>query len=136
MEWLNREGVVNPISAMASRIVVVYRMAAIEYLDAVLEPTQQDRQAQYEQQVADDRSGDGCLDQLEQSRLDGEQRDDQFGRITQRGIDQPTDPWTGMGGQVFGGLTDQTGQRDYPSADRPKTQPAPQPAGQPEWPKE
>ena len=55
-----------------------------------------------------------AFDQLEQSGLDGEQGDDQLGGITQRGIDQPADPWAGMYGQVLGCLTDQAGQGNNP----------------------
>ena len=85
---------------------------AVELLRAVLEAARQDGYPQHEQQVADDRAGDGGLDQLEQAALDGEQGDDQLGCVAEGGVDQPADLGAGVRGQPLGAVADQPGQRD------------------------
>ncbi len=84
----------------------------VEFLYTVAGSAGRHGKAEDEQQVADDRTGDGGLDQFEQTGLHGGNGDDQLRGVTERGIEQGAQARVGMGGQVFGGFTDQRGKRN------------------------
>ena len=79
-------------------------------LDVVLESAEQKRRAQHEQRVGDDRAGDGRLHQHVFAGAQGGERDDQFGQVPQRGVEQPTRRVAGLGRDGLGGVTQQCGQ--------------------------
>ena len=54
------------------------RRGSIESENRRLEPAGHQREAEDEQQVAQDASGDGCLDQVDQSGAERHDRDDQL----------------------------------------------------------
>ena len=55
-------------------------------------PAREKRGAQHQQDVSDDRAGDRGFDHADQSPRQGEQRDDQFGRVAKRRVEQPPTP--------------------------------------------
>ena len=83
----------------------------VVFLHVVLEPAEQKRRAQHEQRVGDDRAGDGRLHQHVLPGAQRGERDDQFGQVSQRGVEQAADRIAGLGRHGFGGMTQQRGQR-------------------------
>ena len=79
----------------------------VVFLHVVLESAEEKRRAQHEQRVEDDRPGDGCLHQHVLPGTQGGDRDDQFGQVSQRGVEQPTDRIARFGRHGFGGVTQQ-----------------------------
>ena len=85
---------------MALRLAFVL----LNVCDAVTDAADHHGEAKHEQQVADDRAGDGGLDQFEQAGAHRGDGDDQLGGVAERGVEQRADARTGMRSQVFGGL--------------------------------
>ena len=83
----------------------------VVFLHVVLESAEQKRRAQHEQRVGDNRAGNGRLHQHVLPGAQGGERDDQFGQVSQRGVEQATDRIAGLGRHGFGGVTQQRGQR-------------------------
>ena len=83
----------------------------VVFLHVVLESAEQKRRAQHEQRVGDDRAGDGRLHQHVLPGAQRGQRDDQFGQVSQRGVEQAADRIARLGRHGFGGVTQQRGQR-------------------------
>ena len=54
------------------------------------------RRAEDEQQVAEDRTGDRCLHQVDESRAQREDRDDQLRQIAERGVEQAAERRPGV----------------------------------------
>ena len=57
----------------------------------VLESAEEKGRPQHEQRIGDDRAGDGRLDEHVLTGAQGGDRDDQFGQVSQRGVEQPAD---------------------------------------------
>ncbi len=70
-----------------------------ERLGAVAQAADQDARAHDQQQVADDRPGQRGLDDLDETGLQGEERDDQLGDVPERGIEDAADLRAGQGAQ-------------------------------------
>jgi hypothetical protein len=85
--------------------------APVEFLHVVLEPAEQERRTQHEQCVGDNRAGNGRLDQHVLPGVQGGERDDQFGQVSQRGVEQAADRIARLGRHGFGGVTQQRRQR-------------------------
>ena len=92
----------TPISAKEGSSTPVDLAAAAE----------EQREAEHEQQVADHRAGQRAADDLGQSLVDRDQRDDQLGRVAEGGVQEAADARAGVLGRVLGRLADQPGQRD------------------------
>ena len=75
-------------------------------------PSGDEREAEHEQQVADDGTGQRAAHDLRQPLVDGDQRDDQLGRVPERRVEEAADPGAGVLGRVLGCLSDQPGERD------------------------
>ena len=84
--------------------------APVVFLHMVLESAEQKRRAQHEQRVGDNRAGNGRLHQHVLPGAQGGERDDQFGQVSQRGVEQATDRIARLGRYGFGGVTQQRRQ--------------------------
>ena len=83
----------------------------VVFLHVMLESAEQKRRAQHEQRVGDNRAGDGRLHQHVLPGAQGGERDDQFGQVSQRGVEQAADRIARLGRHRFGGVTQQRRQR-------------------------
>ncbi len=77
----------------------------------VLEAAEQKRRPQHEQRVGDDRTGDrmilpGCTVRRRRG-----QRDDQFGQVSKRGVEQPASGVARLCRNGFGRVAQETGER-------------------------
>ena len=84
---------------------------AVELLHVVLEAAEQERRAQHEQRVGDDRAGDRRLHQRVLPGAQGGERDDQLGQVAERRVEQPADRVAGLRGHRLGGVAQQGGER-------------------------
>ena len=84
----------------------------VELLHVMLESAEEEGRAQHEQRVGDNGPGDGGLHQHVLPGAHGGERDDQFGQVPQRGVEQAADRIAGFGGHGFGGMTQEGSQRD------------------------
>ena len=82
----------------------------VVFLHVVPESAEEKRRAQHEQRVEDDRPGDGRLHQHVLPGAQGGDRDDQFGQVSQRGVEQPADRIARFGRNGFGGVAQQNRQ--------------------------
>ena len=105
------EGISSAIVARNSRPACRRALIAVVFLHVVLEPAEQERRAQHEQRVGDDRAGDGRLHQHVLPGAQGGERDDQFRQVAQRGVEQAADRIAGLGRHRFGGVAQQRRQR-------------------------
>jgi len=71
-----------------------------------------EREAQDEEEVADDATGERAAHDLGQPVVHGEERDDELGRIAERRIEEASDPGARVVGRVLGRLPDQPGEWD------------------------
>ena len=84
----------------------------IELLRAVLESARELRGAEHEEEIADDRAGDRCLDEIDEPRAQREDRDDELREIAERCVDESTERGAGVRGELFGGVPEETRERD------------------------
>ena len=75
-------------------------------------PAGHERKAEDEQKVADDRSGQRATDDLGESLIHRQQRDDQLRGVAERGVEEAADSRARVLGGVLGRLTDDPGKRD------------------------
>ena len=68
----------------------------------VLQPAGQEGRAEHQHQVADDRTDQRCLDDVEHARAQGDQGDDQLGGIAERGVEKAADAFADPGRQLLG----------------------------------
>ena len=87
------------------------REQAREAIELALASEEQ-REAENEQEVADHAAGERAAHDVGQSVGDGEQGDDQLGRIPERGVEEASDPRARVMGGVLGRLADQPGEGD------------------------
>ena len=71
-----------------------------------------EREAEHQEEVADDATRERAAHDLGQSVVDGEESDDQLGRVAEGRVEEPADPRAGVVGRVLGRLADQPGERD------------------------
>ena len=86
--------------------------AGVVLLDAVLEATQQERHAEHEQRVGDDRASDRGFHEVEHASTQCSDGDDQFREVAERGIQQPTHGIAGLRRDAFGRMAEQGGEGD------------------------
>ena len=77
----------------------------VELLHVMCESAEEKGRAQHEQRVGDNGPGDGGLHQHVLPDAHGGERDDQFGQVLQRGVEQAANRIAGFGGDGFGGMT-------------------------------
>ena len=71
-----------------------------------------EREAQHEQEVSDHAARQRAADDLRQALVDGDQRDDQLGRVPEGRVEEAADARAGVVRRVLGRLADQPRQRD------------------------
>ena len=71
-----------------------------------------EREAEDEEEVADDATGQRAAHDLRQPVVDGEERDDQLGRVAEGRVEEAADSRARVVGRVLGRLADQPGERD------------------------
>ena len=86
--------------------------ARIELLRAVLQAARELRGAEHEEQIADDRAGDRCLDEIDEPGAQREDRDDELREIPERRVDESTERGTGVRGELLGGGAQQARERN------------------------
>ena len=87
---------------------------AVEELLPVLQASQEHAEAENQEEVPQNRPGDGGLDQFPFPGPQSHDGDDQFGGVAQGGVEKAPNLGAGPLGQVLGGLAQQAGQRDKP----------------------
>jgi len=85
--------------------------ALVKLLLFVLGAAGKEAGAEHEQEVGDDRAGDGGFDDLDETGVERHQGDDQFAGIAKRGADQTTDGGSGVMRDVFACFAHDLGQR-------------------------
>ena len=105
------DGINSAIVARKSRPACSAGADPVVFLHVVLESAEEKRRAQHEQRVGDDRAGDGRLHQHVLPGAQRGQRDDQFGQVAERGVEQAADRIARLGRHGFGGVTQQRRQR-------------------------
>src|SRR5262245_12108373 len=75
------------------------------------QPAGQHRSAQYQQDIADNGTGDRRLHHVMQSGPQGSERNDQLGRITEGRVQEPSDSFAHVFGKLFGSAPHNTGKR-------------------------
>ena len=85
--------------------------AGVVLLLLVLQPAEEEGEAQHEQQVPQDRAGQRCLHDLDLAFEEQEDRDDQLGDVAERGVDQSAEARTDVQRQLLGGAADQSRER-------------------------
>ena len=73
---------------------------------------QPQRETEHEQEVADDATRQRPADDLGETLLDGDERDDQLRRVAERGVEEAADPRARVVRRVLGRLSDQPCERD------------------------
>ncbi len=75
-------------------------------------PAGEEREAEHEQEVPDDRAGERAADDFRQPLVDRDQGDDQLRRVAEGRVEEPADPRARVLGRVLGRLSDQPGERN------------------------
>ena len=88
----------------------------VERLLPVLQATGDEREAQDEQAVAQDRADEGRLDQDDQALAQGEQRDEQLRQVAQRRLEDAGRPWPEAPAELLGALAHE--RRQHGQGDR------------------
>ena len=83
----------------------------VEMLLLPCEAAGNERYAQNQQQIPDDRAYQRRLDHVKIARQHQQHRNDQLGDVAERGVEQATEPGTDTDGQLVGGAPDQARQR-------------------------
>ena len=71
-----------------------------------------EREAEDEEEVADDATGERASDDLRQPVVDCEERDDELGRVSERRVEEAADPRARVVGRVLRRFPDQPRERD------------------------
>ena len=74
--------------------------------------SEEQREAEDEQEVADDAPRQRTANDVGQPLVDGEQGDDQLRRVAEGRVQEPSDPGTGVVRGVLGRFADHPGERD------------------------
>ena len=113
-------GTNRPIAASTSSAAFEPAIFGAERLRAVLQPADEDAQAEDEQEVADDRAGQAALTTSIRPGLQREERDDQLGDVAERGVEDAADLRPGDRAEPLGGLSDQPGEPEDRDRGEPK----------------
>jgi hypothetical protein len=73
---------------------------------------EEEREAEHEQEVADDATRQRTSHDLFETLVDGEERDDQLRRVTKGRVQEAADSWAGVVSGVLRRVSDQPGERD------------------------
>ena len=87
------------------------RADPVELLHVVAHSAEEKRRAQHEQRVRDNRTSDGRFHQHVLPGAQGGERNDQFGQVSERGVEQPADRIARLSCDRFSRMTQQRGQR-------------------------
>ena len=79
-------------------------------LHPVLQAADEQRGAEDEQQVADDRAGDRRVDDVDLAVEDQERGDDDLADVADRGVHDPADLRSGRDAQLLGGVAEEVGE--------------------------
>ena len=93
-------------------MAICRRALAALYSCVVPQPAQQERDAEHEEQVGDDRASDRRLDELEHAHAQRGQRNDKLGEIAKARVQKAADAVARLGGDRFGGAAEERGQRN------------------------
>lgn len=85
---------------------------AVEVLSLAAPAAEEHGHAADEKEVGDDRTGERCLDDADESRIEGEERDDEFCRIAERRIDESAERRRRVRGEVLSRFADVFRERD------------------------
>ena len=83
-----------------------------EGLDGVAQAAGEERRAEHQQQVADDRADQRGLDDVEHAGAQRDEGDDQLGGIAEGGVEQAADALADPGRELLGRQAEQARQRD------------------------
>ena len=90
----------------------VRRRRSMKFLGSPSQAAGKKRQAEYEQEVADDAARNGGFDERDVSIMERDNRDDQFRGIPERGVEQSTERGAGSMREMFRAEADQSGERN------------------------
>jgi hypothetical protein len=85
---------------------------AVEGLALPLQPAGQDRRAQDEEHVSDDRSGERRLHDVVEPPVEGHERDDELGGVSEGRVHEPADAGPEPRRELFGRLPHDAGERN------------------------
>src|SRR3989442_1732502 len=83
-----------------------------EMLHLVLHAAREHAQPEDQKQVPDDRAGERRLHDLRQTARQGKDRDDEFGRVPERRVQEAADSGTGVFSEFLRGEAEEPGKRD------------------------
>ena len=109
-------GSTSATTASASMPALIPALVRLNLSSDRSSPAGDERQAQDQEQVAEDAAGDRRLHQLHQPRAERHDRDDQLGRVAEGGVEQAADGRAGAVGEVLGGLAHVARQRQHAEA--------------------
>ena len=101
-------------SAATARASIAPAMPAAVRLKPKIDsphPGRHQRQAENQQEVAENAADDGGLDQLDEAGLERDDRDDQFRRVAEGRVEQAADGGAGTLREMFGGFAEVLGER-------------------------
>ena len=84
---------------------------AVERLGPAAETADETRQAEHQQQVADDAAGDGRFDEADVALMERDDGDDQLRRVAERRVEKAAQHRTGPARELLGAQADHAGQR-------------------------
>ena len=88
------------------------RPGLIKSLFRIAQPASEKRSTEHKQEIADNRTGDGCLDDAGESLAQRDEADDKLSGIAECRIKKTADTGTGDRSQLFGRTTHPAGQRN------------------------
>ena len=86
--------------------------STVELLRALAKSSQKEREAEHEQQIADDAACDRRLDQFDVTLVKGDNRNDELCGVSEGCVEEPTERWTRSLGKLLGPETNDTSERD------------------------
>ena len=101
--------VYTPLTATGSTPMTEH--SGLNALAAVAQPADHERQAEHQQDVAEDRPDDRCLDHLGQPGPQREDADEQLGQVSQRTLHDAGRAGAQPVGDLFHASADQSGER-------------------------
>ena len=87
------------------------RADPVVLLHVMLQPAEQERRAQHEQRVGDDRAGERRLDQHVLAGAQRRERDDELGQVAERRVEQAADRVAGLRRDRLGRVAEQRRER-------------------------
>ena len=94
----------------------------VKRLPLVLHPAGKHSGPEYEQDVTDDRTGEGGFDDIVKARTQSDNRDNEFCGIAKRSVEQCANAGADVARQMFGGSPQQARERNNSKSGRHKDQ--------------